>query len=112
MSVKELQATLDARLKQFDAKMAKMDKNNAAPEAPAEGVATRGDGLSLIEDVEIQNLILIVGAQPGLGVSADTKLIKDVMRNFQQQYDKKTLTLEFPKILNQLKGSDSKLEII
>ena len=34
------------------------------------------------------------------------------MRNFQQQYDKKTLILEFPKILSQLKGSDSKLEII
>ena len=34
------------------------------------------------------------------------------MKNFQQQYDKKTLTLEFPKILSQLKGSDSKLEIM
>ena len=64
--------------------MNKMDKNNKEPEASGEAVATRGDGASLVEPVEIQNLILIVGAQPGLGVSADTKLIKDVMKNFRE----------------------------
>lgn len=43
--------------------------------------------------------MIIVGAEPGGSVSEDTKLIKDTMRTFTEQYDKSTLTVEFPKIL-------------
>ena len=56
--------------------------------------------------------MLIVGAEPGGIINEDTNLIKDTMRSFTEQYDKETLTVEFPKILQNLKGSDSKIEII
>lgn len=55
---------------------------------------------------------MVVGAEPGRGVAADTKLIRDAFRNFLEQYDKKTLTVLFPKILQNLKGSDAKIEIM
>ena len=50
---------------------------------------------------------MIAGAAPGNGVKADTKLIKDATRNFMEQFDKGTLTVEFPKILQNLQGSDA-----
>ena len=56
--------------------------------------------------------MLIVGAEPGGIINEDTNLIKDTMRSFTEQYDKETLTVEFPKILQNLKGSDSKIEIM
>ena len=43
--------------------------------------------------------MLIVGAEPGKLVDADTKIIKDTMRTFIEQYDKETLVVEFPRIL-------------
>ena len=55
---------------------------------------------------------MVVGAEPGSGVNDDTKLIRDAFRNFLEQYDKKTLTILFPKILQNLKGSDAKIEIM
>ena len=56
--------------------------------------------------------MMIVGAEPGGIVDADTKLIKDTMRVFLEQFDIKTLTVEFPKILQNLRGSDAKIEIM
>ena len=55
--------------------------------------------------------MFIAGAAPGDGVRADTKLIKDTMRTFLEQYDKLTLTVEFPKILQNLKGTDAQIEM-
>ena len=46
--------------------------------------------------------MLVVGAEPGNGVKADTKIIKDTMRNFMELYDKRTLTVRFPEVLQQL----------
>ena len=51
--------------------------------------------------------MMIVGTAPGGIVNEDTKIIKDTMRTFMQQFDKETLTVEFPKILQNLEGSDS-----
>ena len=72
----------------------------------------RGDPSNLIKDVSVQNFIQIAGAAPGNGVKADTKLIKDSMWNFMEQYDKGTLTVEFPKIIQNLQGSDAQIEVI
>ena len=60
----------------------------------------------------MQNFFIVVGAEPGRGVAADTKLIRDAFRNLLEQYDKKTLTIKFPQILQNLKGSDAKIEIM
>ena len=51
--------------------------------------------------------MLIAGAAPGNGVKADTKLIKDTMRCFMELFDKATFTVQFPKILQNLQGSDA-----
>ena len=56
--------------------------------------------------------MLIAGAAPGNGVRADTELIGDVMRTFMELFDKVTLTVEFPLILQNLKGSDAQIEIM
>ena len=53
----------------------------------------------MVGDIDNQNFMMIVGAEPGGIVDADTKLIKDTMRVFLEQFDIKTLTVEFPKIL-------------
>ena len=42
---------------------------------------------------------------------ADTKLIRDALRNFKEQYNRDTLTIEFPLILRNLQGTDAKIEI-
>ena len=55
---------------------------------------------------------MVLGCQPGLGVIGDTKLIKDVMNNFTSYYDKLTLTVVFPDILDRLQGSDTNIEMI
>ena len=56
--------------------------------------------------------MLIFGAKPGYGVSDKTKLIFDVMQNFEKFYDRQTLIAEFPAILDSLKGTDTNIEII
>ena len=67
---------------------------------------------SLIEDVFVQNFMMIFGAKPGDGVSTDTKLIPDVMRCFENYYDRLTYTITFPNILACLQGSDTNIEIV
>ena len=56
--------------------------------------------------------MLLVGAEPGLGVNEDTSLIKDAMYNFKHLYDKQSLTVQIPGILQNLQGSDTNIEII
>ena len=56
--------------------------------------------------------MLIFGAKPGDGVSTDTKLIPDVMRCFEQYYEKSTQTVLFPSVLDYLQGSDTNIEIV
>ena len=44
--------------------------------------------------------MFLFGTKPGCGVIENTKLIKDVMRSFGELYDKETLTIQFPDILD------------
>ena len=60
-----------------------------------------GRGFSLVEGkLDRQNFMLIYGAKPGMGVNIDTKLIHDVMTCFLELYNKKTLTVLLPDILD------------
>ena len=72
---------------------------------------TRGQE-SLLETTKQMNFMFLFGAKPGYGVSAETKLIFDIMINFEKFYDKATQTVTFPDIFNLLEGSDSSIEII
>ena len=76
-------------------------------------VEFRGDGPNLASvNLAMQNFMLVLGSKPGEGVPENSTMIKDVMSSFAEFYDKQTLTVEFPRILNQLKGNDSNIEII
>ena len=56
--------------------------------------------------------MLLTGVAPGLTVNADTSLIKDAMYNFKHLYDKQSLTVQIPGILQNLQGRDTSIEII
>ena len=76
-------------------------------------VEFRGDGANLARiNLTMQNFMLVLGSKPGEGVPENSTMIKDVMSSFAEFYDKQTLTVEFPRIINQLKGNDSNIEII
>ena len=52
------------------------------------------------------------GCKPGQGVSAETKLIEDFANCLNDKYDKATVTIVFPSIIDLLKGTDTNIEII
>ena len=58
------------------------------------------------------NFIFVKGCKPGYTVDGNTKLIRDSMRNLLEQGDKKTMTVNFPEVIDQIKGTDSNIEII
>ena len=62
--------------------------------------------------LERQNLILVKGCKPGYAVQADTKLIEDFSNCLKDNFEKDILAIVFPKIIDQLKGSDANIEII
>ena len=46
-----------------------------------------------VKNEENQNFMILVGTGRGFCTQADSKLIKDSIRNFQNLYDKQTLTI-------------------
>ena len=60
----------------------------------------------------MQNLILIFGSKPGVGVAANTKLIKDIVDCLRLLYDKKTKTVRLPEAFDGLVGSDANIEMV
>ena len=59
-----------------------------------------------------QNFLLVSGTEPGRGVKGDTKLIRDVCCTFELLFDKRTLMVNFPEVLQHLEGTDTKIEIV
>ena len=57
-------------------------------------------------------MILVKGCAPGATVEADTKLIEDFANCLKDRYEKDSLTIVFPTIIDQLKGTDANIEII
>ena len=47
-----------------------------------------------------------------MGVQANTKLIEDLVNCLKDKYDKDTLAIVFPSIIDLLKGTDANIEII
>ena len=52
----------------------------------------------------MSNVIFCWGCQPEKGVLADTRMIHDFFDTMKARYDKKTLCLIFPKILDNMLG--------
>ena len=47
-----------------------------------------------------------------MGVKSDTTMVKDVAKSFGKFYDKDSLSIVFPEILEYLKGKDANFEMI
>ena len=56
--------------------------------------------------------MLLFGAKPGNGVSANTTFIFDVMSCFEKFYDQPTQLVTFPHVIDYLKGTDTNIEIV
>jgi hypothetical protein len=56
--------------------------------------------------------MLLFGAKPGNGISTKTQFIFDVMSCFEKYYDILTQTVMLPTVLDNLKGSDTNIEIV
>ena len=48
----------------------------------------------------MSNFVFIKGCKPGATVEEDTKLIRDTMINLTRSYEKETLTLRFPDVID------------
>ena len=73
--------------------------------------ALRG-GQDLNSGAFMPNFMFVVGSSPGTGVKKDTKLIRDVLTKFKESFNKRTLMLNFPEVMQQFQGTDTKAEII
>ena len=60
----------------------------------------------------MQNLILIFGSKPGVGVPARTVLVQDIMDCLRKLYNKKTKTVKIPEAFTGLVGRDTNIEMI
>ena len=60
-----------------------------------------------------RNFLFVKGCQPGSLVKENTTLIRDTMKNLIEQGDKRTMTLSFPEVIDQINCStDPNIEIV
>ena len=90
----------------------KRHKINEVEEESKETFKATARGNSELVHPHQSNYIFILGSPPKRGVKIDTKLIRDVMACFLQQYDKLSQTVMFPKVIKQLRGTDTNIEIV
>ena len=60
----------------------------------------------------MQHFALVFGSAPGFGVLANTKMIDDVADALLHKYDKESLTCEFPRVFDDLAGTDTNFEMV
>ena len=58
-----------------------------------------------------ENVLLLFGCRPSLGVDAETTMVKDLVKTLISRLDKETLSVTFPKVLDQMSGSDASFEM-
>ena len=81
-------------------------------EESKENSKARCRGESELKHPNQSNYIFILGSAPKFGVKVDTKLIRDVMDCFTQQYNKLSQTVMFPNVIKQLRGTDTNIEYV
>ena len=77
----------------------------------AEGSGTGTRGNTIAAKVVRENVLLLFGCRPSLGVDAETTMVKDLVKTLISRLDKETLSVTFPKVLNQMLGSHTSFEI-
>ena len=59
-----------------------------------------------------QNAILVFGTPPRGTVDANTTMVQEIVKAFENNYDKNNLTLSLPQVFKQITSKDSKLELV
>ena len=77
----------------------------------AEGSGTGTRGNTIAAKVVRENVLLLFGCRPSLGVDAETTMVKDLVKTLISRLDKETLSVTFPKVLDQMSGSDASFEM-
>ena len=81
------------------------------PQNTEEESKARGDTAVVIK-VNRQNIVIFFGTKPGLGVAANTKMIRDVAQIFLTQYSRVTFTVGIPRCFDVMKGEDVNFEMV
>lgn len=77
--------------------------------AKGSGTGTRGN--TIAAKVVRENVLLLFGCRPSLGVDAETTMVRDLVKTLISRLDKETLSVTFPKVLDQMSGSDASFEM-
>ena len=76
-------------------------------------VPTKGGGFKFRPETNnLQNFILLWGEKPGSSVIWDTKMVKELIEKLEAGIDKNTLSNQFPKVFEQLRGEDASFELV
>ena len=66
----------------------------------------RGDGEGVTHVVS-QNMLMLFGSPPGLGVAADTDMAEQIAHIFNHRYEKQFFTLPIPQCFDVLSSKDA-----
>ena len=68
----------------------------------ADGGTGKTRGNTIAAQVVRENVLCLFGCRPSLGVDAETTMIDDLVTVLLQRLDRTTLTVTFPKVLDQI----------
>ena len=66
----------------------------------------------LDKKVDHHNVAMLYGTEPGKIVDADTTMVKDFVKTLVNRFDKRTLAVQIPDALDQMKGKDTNFEMV
>ena len=80
--------------------------------AETEDEAQRRGDSELLTRILSQNFACVFGCGPSIGVKADTKMVLDVTNAMLYNFNRDTLSCDFPGVLDDLIGSDANFEVV
>ena len=66
----------------------------------------------LVTNVKVENIVLVFGCPPAVGVKAKTEMIYDLANAMEQGYNKDKFSLIIPDVFERLEGNDAAFEMI
>ena len=81
----------------------------------AELATAKGQGQKNPTDKDAKvnrNFIFLYGSPPKLSVEVDTTMVKDVIEVMKRRIDSQSLTITFPDVFENLKGTDAHFEMV
>ena len=69
-------------------------------------------GNTAASDVSRENLMLLFGCRPSLGVLSETTMVRDLIKTMTARVDRTNLSLSIPAALDQMTGNDASFEMV